>query len=222
MKHLTYGKQITVGVVGIIAGHILTDLTDVGLFVNLGWIFYGLLFLLHPVWQTEADNVKNIKLYVRITAVVIILFGCMVRFGTGDNFWQRRISEALAADVSKGTVETSYDDHSGFHGDGTMYAVLHFEDEVLEQAISAPGGWNTLPLPENLTILVHGTRTDTASYGPYIGATVPQVEEGHYFFYDRKNESFSDDMVLQGGSFNYTFAMYDTANDLLYYYEYDS
>lgn len=222
MKWLNYRNQMVLGIGILTLGHILSWVTGQGFFRNLGWIGYGLLFLLHPVWLESAAGHPHIKVYVRMAGVVVIILGCMLGVGGEDDFWQSRISEALGVDVSSAAVTASYDDHSGFHGDGTMYAVLYFEDDRMEQTISAPGGWKALPLSENLTTLVYGKRTDTATYGPYIGATVSQIEEGYYFFYDRKNETFTDDQVLQGGSFNYTFAMYDTADNLLYYYEYDT
>lgn len=222
MKKLTFGNQMLLGAIGIILGRILADMTSNGIFVNLGWIFYGLLFIVHPVWSQRADGHPRIKTYVRITGAVIILIGCMSRFGTGGDFLQSRISGTLGIDAAKGTVVESYDDHSGFHGDGTMYAVLSFEDDVLEKMISSPGGWHALPLTENLETLIYGTRTATAAIGPFIGVTVPKVENGYWFFYDRLGESHNDSEVLDRDSFNYTVAIYDADNDLLYYCEFDT
>ena len=221
MKKLTYGKQMVLGIVLLTLGHILSWVTDWRYFENLGWIAYGLLFLIHPVWGAGAVNSPHIKTYVRLAGAAIVLMGCFIRVGE-DDFWQRRVSESLQIDASEGIVVNSFDDHSGFHGDGTSYVVLSFENEELEQGISAPGGWNHLPLTENLETLFYGTRTDTEATGPFIGITMPRVEHGYWYFYDRQGETADDSNVLNRGSFNYTFALYDAEKDLLHYCEYDT
>lgn len=222
MKWLTYRNQMILGISILTLCHILSWVTGRGFFQNIGWIVYGMLFLLHPVWLESASRNPHISNYVRIAGAVVVVLGSILRVGGADDFWQSRISKALDIDVRNAAVTVSYDDHTGFHGDGTMYAVLYLENDKLEQIISAPGGWNTLPLTENLTTLVYGIRTDTNTYGPYIGVTVPKIREGYYFFLDRKNKTYSDDMVLTGTSINYTIALYDSENDLLYYCEYDT
>jgi len=222
MKRLTYGRQIALGIGLMTLGHILSWVTDIGFFRNLGWIGYGLLFLIHPVWGAGAVNTPHIKTYVRLAGAAIVLMGCMLRVDGGNSFWYDRISDTLGIDVSDAAIVQSFDDHSGFQGDGTMFAAFSFEDDELEKRISAPGGWKVLPLTDELTTLVYGTRTETAATGPFIGITMPKVEEGYYFFYDRLNESDTEDLVLTRGSYNYTIAIYDSATDTLYYCEYDT
>lgn len=222
MKKLTYGKQMALAIALMTLGHILSWLTQWRFFENLGWISCGLLFLIHPVWGAGAENTPHIKTYIRLAGGAVILMGCFLRTGGGDDYWQRHISESLQADVSAGTVVSSYDDHSGFQGDGTGYAVLSFEDDILEQGIAAPGGWHSLPLTDNLQTLIYGTRTETQATGPFIGVTVPKVETGYWYFYDRQGETNDDSEVLNRNSYNYTFALYDAETDLLYYCEYDT
>lgn len=222
MKHLTYGKQMLLGIIGLGLGHLLSWITDISFFVNLGWIFYGVLFVIHPVWMDGADRNPNIKRYVCISGIVVILLGLMLRTGGGDDFWYDRIEASLGVDVSDGLIATGYDDHSGFHGDGTLYAELEFSDDSFETIISAPGGWNALPLTEDLQTLIYGNWGEDAVVGPFIGVTVPQVERGYWYFYDRQGMTPDDSMVLTRGSFNYTIAIYDADRDFLYYCEYDT
>ena len=222
MKRLTYGRQMVLGIVLLTLGHIMSWMIDWQYFQNLGWIAYGVLFLIHPVWGAGAANTPHIKTYVRLAGAAVVLMGCFLRIGDGADYWQRNISETLGIDASEGTVVSSYDDHSGFHGDGTSYAVLSFEDEILEQGIAAPGGWKKQPLDHNLETLIYGTRTETKATGPYIGITFPRVEEGYWYFYDRQGETYEDDLVLTRGSYNYIFAVYDICSDKLYYCEYDT
>ena len=222
MKWLTYRNQIVLGVIVLGVGHLLSWFTDISLFINMGWIFYGGLFVLHPVWAERANGHPHIKKYVRLAGVVVILLGLMLRTGSGDDFWYDRIEDSLGVDVSSGVTLQGYDDHSGFHGDGTMYAVLEFSDDTVEKMISAPGGWHALPLTENLQTLVYGMRTTEAAIGPYIGITMPKVDRGYWYFYDRQGETFDDDEVLSRPSYNYTIAIYDVDADRLYYCEYDT
>lgn len=222
MKELTYGKQMVLGIILSTLGLILSWVTEWRFFENLGWIAYGLLFLIHPVWGTGAANSPHIKTYVRLAGAAVVLMGCFLRVGDGADYWQRHISESLGIDASKGTVVNSFDDHSGFQGDGTSYAVLSFEDEELEQGIAAPGGWHSLPLSNNLETLIYGTRTETTATGPFIGITMSRAENGYWYFYDRQGETTDDSGVLNRSSYNYTFALYDAEKDLLYYCEYDT
>lgn len=222
MKKLTFQNQVLLGISGIGLGHLLSWMTFNRIFENLGWIFYGLLFLLHPVWPERASQNSRMKTWVRLAGVLIIVMGCLIRSGTGGDFWHFRITEVLGVDVARGTVVESFDDHSGFHGDGTRYAVLSFEDDELEQVISAPGGWHVLPLTENLQVLVYGTATETTATGPFIGTVIPEVKSGYYYFYDRQGDTSEDAQVLTRPSFNYTIAIYDADADRLFYCEYDT
>ena len=222
MKKLTFYNQIFLGIIGLGLGHLFSWFTSNGMFRNLGWIFYGFLFLAHPVLPERQLNTIRWKNRVRFIGALIMLMGCLVGSGSGADFWQSRISDTLGIDTTKATVVESYDDQSGFPGDGTMYAVLSFEDDELEKAISAPGGWYILPLTENLQTLLYGITTGTSAVGPFIGVTMPEVERGYWFFYDRLGETHNDSDVLKRGSFNYTAAIYDADNDLLYYCEFDA
>ena len=55
-------------------------------------------------------------------ALAVLLAAC------GKQTVQEAASRALEIDVSAGEVLHSEDSHGGFHGDGTAYAVLQFED----------------------------------------------------------------------------------------------
>ena len=51
------------------------------------------------------------------------------------------------------------------------------------------------------------------------------VEEGFYYFYDRHSQSqdpFDDSELHQLYSWNFTLAVYDSKNERLYYYEFDT
>lgn len=222
MKWLTCQRQLILGIILMALGNILSAVTEIWFLENMGWILFGLLFLFHPVWSENVDNNPRVKTYVRIAGAVVVLIGCCLRVGGEDDYWQRHISESLGIDASAGVLEVSYDDHGGFQGDGTSYAVLVFSDEELEQGIAAPGGWNHLPLNHTLETLIYGTRTETTATGPFIGVTFPKVTEGYWYFYDRQGQTQDESAVLNRNSYNYTFAVYDAENDQLYFCEYDT
>ena len=222
MRKLTYGNQMVLGILLVALGHILAAVTDKGFFMNLGWISYGLLFLIHPVWSREAATHPKSKTYVRIAGAVVVLIGLVVRNGTGNDFWQSRVSENLGIDAGKASVLTSYDDHSGFHGDGTSYAVLSFGEQDMKGEISAAEHWYALPMPKELQTLLYGEWTPTKVTGPFVGVTIPKVDQGFYYFFDRQGDTHSVGEVLDRGSFNYTVAIYDLVKNELIYCEYDT
>lgn len=50
MKNWTFGQQFAVLLVVLVVCNVLSFVTRIGWFHNLGWLLYGLLFLVHPVW----------------------------------------------------------------------------------------------------------------------------------------------------------------------------
>lgn len=141
-------------------------------------------------------------------------------------------SEALNLELSAGSKVSSYDTHSG-NGDGTSCIVLSFQDDAVLEQIQASDAWHPLPVDQNTQVLVYGFSEETgeASYqiGPYLtddsgNPLVPEVQNGYYFFLDRQAENGkapgSD--ILNRGSFNFTFGLYDTDTDTLYCCELDT
>ena len=50
MKNWTFGQQFAVLLVVLVVCNVLSFATRIGWFHNLGWLLYGLLFVVHPVW----------------------------------------------------------------------------------------------------------------------------------------------------------------------------
>lgn len=146
--------------------------------------------------------------------------------GCGKKDIQSDISDSIGIDVSKGTVLTDSDSH----GDGMLFQQISFEDGEVSIEIKDNGNWNPLPLSENIEALVYGIEEGTSIIGPYLtdenGDTIlPDIQNGYYFFYDRHSESetpYSDEDVLSRASFNFTLALYDCDNHVLYYVEFDT
>ncbi len=80
MGKITFEKQIIFGVVFLLLMHICASLFHRGFFINIGWIAYGLAFILHPVYPQKSAGVKNVGLWVRIGGLVCLLVGVLTRF----------------------------------------------------------------------------------------------------------------------------------------------
>jgi len=144
----------------------------------------------------------------------------------------KHISKTLGVDVSKGTLVKDMDSHGGFHGDGMSFIEITFSDtdQDLVEQIKSNGGWNGLPLTENLSAAVYGKERDNRIMGPLITndeyeQLFPVVENGYYFFYDRHTDSKDnkdDTDLFNRYSYNFTIAIYDIDTRALYYYKLDT
>lgn len=81
MEKLTFKRQLFFGIVLIIAGNILAFIFRKGIFSNIAWILYGLLFIINPVYpERYRDNGKKAKVAARIAGIVCIIVGLITRF----------------------------------------------------------------------------------------------------------------------------------------------
>jgi len=148
-------------------------------------------------------------------AVAVVLLAVFINCLTPPSI-QKKISRALALDVSAGTVLAQSESHGGFHGDGMTYVALYFENDRVQSKIAENGGWKALPLSENLARLVRGLPTEELdSKSRILG-----VRNGYYCFLDRqadRTDRHDDTDVLNRYSFNFTIAVYDADADILYY-----
>lgn len=81
MKNLTFERQIILGLVFLLLMHVCASLSSRGFFINIGWIVYGLAFIVHPVYPQKSAGVKNIVLRVRLAGLICLLVGALTRFG---------------------------------------------------------------------------------------------------------------------------------------------
>lgn len=141
-------------------------------------------------------------------------------------------SEVLNLDLSAGSEVSSYDTHSG-NGDGTSYMVLSFQDDAVLEQIQASDAWHPLPVDQTTQVLVYGLSGETGEnswqVGPYLtddsgNPLVPDVQNGYYFLLDRQAEDGKapEPNILNRGSFNFTFGLYDTDTATLYFCELDT
>ena len=72
---------IFLGVVLIAAANALAFIFRFGIFANIAWILYGLLFLINPVYPKRYHGEREkAKLAARIAGALCILVGFLTRF----------------------------------------------------------------------------------------------------------------------------------------------
>lgn len=83
MKKLTFDKLILIGMGLVAFANALAFLLHAGILVNLAWILYGGICLLHPVcparWQGSCRE-PNALLGIRIAGGLCIALGLLIRF----------------------------------------------------------------------------------------------------------------------------------------------
>lgn len=171
---------------------------------------------------------KKIRLSTFLAVVMIIMLTACSSSNETKN-----ISKMLGIDCSDGTISQSTDSHGGFHGDGSTYIEIKFDDtsgKTVAQEIENLTAWNELPLTDNLNTVVYGKESPSASIGPYVVTSDGEplfstVTNGYYFFHDRHSESKDakdDTDLFSRSSFNFTIALYDADTQTLYYFELDT
>ena len=147
------------------------------------------------------------------------------------------LPKSLGVNASQRTVQDHWDDHGGFHGDGTAYWEIAFSPEeaaALEKSLQGAQGWHALPLDNDVRYLLYGTEgIEKAQDGAYIsvnpyltgkdgGPLFPKVEEGYWFFYNKQTDSYTAAGALNQPSLNFTAAVYDSQSRTLYCGELDT
>jgi len=120
------------------------------------------------------------------------------------------------------------DSHGGFHGDGGTYAKIKLDGKGTEKAIlEIKNSWKSLPLSENLSLIMYGGMRDNIEYIYNLADEfkIPHIENGYWLFIDRHSKSinnYDDTDLFNRHSFNFTLALYDADENVLYYIEFDT
>jgi hypothetical protein len=135
---------------------------------------------------------------------------------------QIKISRRVEILVPFSTRLEFNDSHGGFHGDGERLFKVYFSKEQAEkfkEKIEKNIHWKKLPMPELLQ--------DKVSFETEEGMNMPIIENGYFFFLDRHSlaeDKYSSDKIDDKirSSWNYTVAVFDTDENILYFYELDT
>ena len=122
------------------------------------------------------------------------------------------------------------DDHGGFHGDGENFVKIEFDKanglNFLSQ-IEQNSGWNKIPLSENLNLIMYGGSRNNIDYAYNLAEKtgIPEIKNGYWYFIDRHSDSTDkkdDTELFDRYSLNFTLAMYNTDDNILYFFEIDT
>ena len=166
----------------------------------------------------------------RLLPLLFIIFIFLFLLSSCEKSPQEHISRALKLNVSAGSVLCFTDTHGGFLGDGVCDGELQFSDADLLENIRQDSRWSPLPLGDTLTAVAYGLTKGQSSIGPYLTGgdgepLFPQIEQGYYYFQDRnwqQSGGGEEADLLERRSFNFTLAIYDSANHILYFGEMDT
>lgn len=169
------------------------------------------------------------------TVLILLCFCLFTQAACFSKSTQDKVSEELGIDVSKGREISNYDDHGGFHGDGTTCIALEFEDDTVLEQIENDPAWKAFPLDETVETLVYGMSDEDGKSGPYLTKApeepgqdtemlVPEVQNGYYRLIDRQAEMgmAAGADILHRGSLNFTLGLYDADTGTLYFCRLDT
>ena len=164
----------------------------------------------------------------RIILLISILF-IFLLFGCSTQTHQDTISRWLGIDVSTGSEVSTYDNHGGFHGDGTTLITLSFSDDKALRQIEESNEWKKFPLDDTVKALIYGVSDGTNFIGPYLTDNtgkpiIPEIENGYYFLIDKQEnqDEIVSKNILNRYSLNFVLGIYDTDTDILYFCEFDT
>lgn len=132
------------------------------------------------------------------------------------------VSNTVGVDVTDAVVLMASETHSGFHGDGETTAKILLSEAAEANIVMmsvGEAGWRDLAMTENIRKLCDLFTDDNGA------AFVPDVQEGLCFFHDRHSQSIAPydvQSVHSRASYNFTLAIYDAENAILYFMEMDT
>ena len=151
---------------------------------------------------------------LQTVGIFLLCLGILTGCGRRDE--KEMVGRALGMDLSEGRVVRFWDDHGGFHGDGTVFCEMLLEDLV-------PGKeWKQLPYPTEIEEFLSATEN---FFSEGDGSVLPEVTEGFYYFENRAygaGDHFDPTGVNGQASYNVTLAIYDAGAEVLYYLEVDT
>ena len=145
---------------------------------------------------------------------ITALFLVLTTLNTGEMAAVREAAFSTGIDLSAGEMVSTYDDHGGFHGDGTTCTIIQFSDDALLEEIEKAGTWQAFPPDDAVNQLLYGSYLDDVeTQEPF----VPPIENGYYLLKDRNAKAAEQPNIMTRGSFNFDLAVYDADNCTLYY-----
>lgn len=168
---------------------------------------------------------KKKLIFIGGTAVLFLM--CILVTLHSPRYQAAKLLDMDLPDLPRPVDAQVMDNHGVWFGDGELYGKLTFDQsngEALEERLAEHDGWEKLPLPENVTLLLYGGEKDGIHYGSPLadGWGSPTVTEGYYYFLDRLHDRKDDALLLNDSAINVTIAIYDSQQAVLYFMTYDT
>lgn len=138
---------------------------------------------------------------------------------TAGSSMEQYLEKELRISLPDGADIASLDSHGGFHGDGTLLAVVTVPEETEQDALWAQveDTWNALPADETIMEPIRQLWEERCGALP----PLPDTRNGRWLYRDRYEEQYGErcepNPVLQ----NCTFALLDRDTGRLYVLEND-
>lgn len=122
------------------------------------------------------------------------------------------VSRKIGIDVTDGDLYFGFDDHGGFHGDGTTYLEIRITVPI-DTVISENSDWQRFPAPKMIELNVCKMGID--KHRGDCEDLIPEINNGWYFFIDSSPE-------YAGDFLNFTVAAYDSDSKVFYFCKHDA
>lgn len=153
------------------------------------------------------------KKIIMLFITIFILAGCNI----GRKEYISKIIELNLKDCS---IKYEKDTHGGFLGDGDYFARIG-----CPSARNFSSNWKSLPLSTAIEDVMNIKQCDNECKTVFEKYNIPEVKNGFYYFLDRHSDSkdkYSDTEINNRLSYNFSIAIYNSDNNILYYYELDT
>jgi hypothetical protein len=157
--------------------------------------------------------------YVVIIIVLISLFFLIKQMIFTNRLKDIGLNMEINTDSCK--IEESKDTHGGVLGDGDYFAKIK-----CSKIPELSSNWKKLPLSSEIDKALSMKFCDgngcKDTYEKYL---IPKLESGYYYFFDRHDlaNDINDDSELNNrSSWNFSVAIYDFEENIIYYYELDT
>ena len=162
------------------------------------------------------EEVIYLKKILLITFIIFLLSGCMFSI-------KKYISKNIELDLKKCNIVQEKDTHGGFLGDGDLFVKLDCSNL---NNFNLSSNWKKLPVSSEINEIMNMKQCSIDDcLNVYEKYDIPNNINGYYYFLDRHSSSlneFDDSDLNNRGSYNFTIALFDIDNKILYYYELDT
>ncbi|BCN31098.1 hypothetical protein [Anaeromicropila herbilytica] len=120
------------------------------------------------------------------------------------------------------TFKEIYNSYCSFPYEGVKLYSYSFSGESVEKFISEikTDSWNSLPLMESLNLLIYGGSKNNTEYMYHFANEVglPEIKNGYWKFINRNKNTD----LLNYSAYNFSLAIYDSDNNILYFFRIDT